>query len=60
MAGLQDLEIIKLARVTIDFPNNADSSWSLDIKKTSATIPYKLEKKLKLISATRAASTKNK
>jgi hypothetical protein len=48
----------KLARVTIDFPNNADSSWSLDIKKTSATIPYKFREEIKkLISATRAAST---
>ena len=37
----------KLARVTIDFPNNADSSWSLDIKKTSATI-LNLEKYKKI------------
>lgn len=48
----------KLARVTIDFPNNADSSWSLDIKKTSATIPYEFREEIKkLINATRAAST---
>ena len=38
----------KLARVTIDFPNNADSSWSLDIKKTSATIPYKFREEIKI------------
>ncbi|MFC2148759.1 ATP-binding protein [Bacteroidota bacterium] len=29
----------KLARVTIDYPNNADHLWSLDITKTNASIP---------------------
>ena len=37
----------KLARVTINYPNTADSEWSLDITKTKATAPYEFKKKIK-------------
>lgn len=37
----------KLARVTIDYPNDADSLWSLDITKTNAKIPYEFVKGIK-------------
>lgn len=30
----------KLARVVIDYPNNTDHLWGLDITKTNAEIPY--------------------
>lgn len=37
----------KLARVTINYPNTADSEWSLDITKTKATAPFEFKKKIK-------------
>ena len=37
----------KLARVTIDYPNNADSLWSLDITKTNAFIPFEFKKEIR-------------
>ena len=37
----------KLARVTIDYPNNADTIWSLDITKTNAFIPFEFVKEIK-------------
>ena len=37
----------KLARVTIDYPNNADTVWSLDITKTNAFIPYEFVNEIK-------------
>jgi len=37
----------KLARVVINYPNNADHLWSLDITKTNAEIPYKFKKEIK-------------
>ena len=47
----------KLARVVIDYPNDADSLWSLDITKTNASIPYQFKKEIKkLIDAARRAS----
>jgi len=36
----------KLARVTIDYPNNSDTLWNLDITKTNATIPYEFKKEI--------------
>ena len=36
----------KLARVVIDYPNNADSLWSLDITKTNAKIPYEFKNEI--------------
>lgn len=47
----------KLARVVIDYPNNADTLWSLDITKTNATIPYSFRREIKnLINITRRGS----
>lgn len=47
----------KLARVIIDYPNDADSLWSLDITKTKATIPFEFKMEiLKLINATKQGS----
>lgn len=38
----------KLARVTIEYSNDADSLWSLDITKTNAKIPYEFVREIKL------------
>ena len=46
-------EINKLARVRVDIPNSLDSIWDIDVKKSTATIPYKIRKQL---SATITAS----
>ena len=47
----------KLARVVIDYPNNADTLWSLDITKTNASIPFEFKREIeKLILATKSAS----
>lgn len=37
----------KLSRVVIDYPNNADHLWSLDITKTNAEIPYEFKEEIK-------------
>lgn len=39
----------KLARVVIDYPNDADELWSLDITKTNATIPLKFKNEIELL-----------
>ena len=47
----------KLARVVIDYPNNADSIWSLDVTKTNATVPFEFKTAIKdLIHAAQKAS----
>ena len=47
----------KLARVVINYPNNADHLWSLDITKTNASIPYEFKKAIKdLIIASKSES----
>ena len=47
----------KLARVVINYPNNADQMWSLDITKTNASIPYTFRKEIgNLISAVKKKS----
>lgn len=47
----------KLARVVIDYPNDADSIWSLDITKTNASIPFEFKTAIKdLIEAAQKAS----
>ena len=49
----------KLARVVIDYPNDADTTWSLDITKTKASIPYEFKKEIiKLINTTKIGSVK--
>lgn len=48
----------KLARVVIDYPNNADDLWSLDITKTNASIPFEFKSAIKeLILASKNEST---
>ncbi len=37
----------KLARVVIDYPNDADALWSLDITKTNASIPFEFKREIK-------------
>ena len=39
-------ELNKLARVRVDIPNSLDSIWSIDVKKSTATIPQKIRKQL--------------
>ena len=47
----------KLARVVINYPNNADQEWSLDVTKTNSTIPYDFRKEIKnLINAVKKKS----
>ena len=49
----------KLARVVIDYPNNADALWSLDITKTNASIPFEFKQDIKkLIDVTKKGSVK--
>ena len=42
-------EATKLARVRIDFPNTLDEYWTIDIKKSKATPPYKVKETLRKI-----------
>jgi len=49
----------KLARVVIDYPNDADALWSLDITKTNASIPFEFRNEItKLIDAAKNKSIK--
>ena len=49
----------KLARVVIDYPNDADALWSLDITKTNAQIPFEFKIAIKhLIDTTKKGSVK--
>ena len=43
---LKNSNATKLARVVIDYPNDADELWSLDITKTNASIPIKFKKEI--------------
>ena len=42
-------EATKLARVQIDFPNSADKSWTIDIKKSRARPPHAVRERLRQI-----------
>jgi hypothetical protein len=42
-------ELTKLARVRVDIPNALDHLWTLDIKKSSATVPQSIRSNLKRI-----------
>lgn len=46
---LSDGELKRLAKIRIDLPNNIDTYWKLDIKKSSAQIPSTLKDQLKQI-----------
>lgn len=39
-------ELSKLARVKVDIPNTLDYMWSIDIKKSKATLPDKIKKQM--------------
>jgi anti-sigma regulatory factor (Ser/Thr protein kinase) len=43
-------EHYKLCRILIDLPNSIDSSWKIDIKKSTATPPLKIKNQLKAYS----------
>ncbi|CQH44226.1 TPA: ATP-binding protein [Yersinia enterocolitica] len=44
-------EATKLARVQIDFPNNLDEVWTIDIKKSRARPPHAVRERLRQIIA---------
>ena len=49
----------KLARVVIDYPNDADELWSLDVTKTNASIPFEFRREIKkLIETTKDGSVR--
>ena len=49
----------KLARVVIDYPNDADALWSLDVTKTNASIPYEFKREItKLIDTAKKGSVR--
>lgn len=39
-------ELGKLARVRVDIPNSLDSLWEIDIKKSTASLPHFIKKRL--------------
>lgn len=39
-------ELGKLARVQVDIPNTLDSLWEIDIKKSTASLPFNVKKQL--------------
>ena len=45
--GIPREEIFKYARVKVDIPNTLDDIWHIDIKKQNATIPRKIQDRLK-------------
>ncbi len=42
-------ESTKLARIQIDFTNHLDNIWTIDIKKSKATLPYSVKEKIKQV-----------
>lgn len=40
-------ELTKLTRVMVDIPNSLDHLWTLDIKKSAATPPFEVKRRLK-------------
>lgn len=46
---LSDGELKRLAKVRIDLPNNIDTHWTIDVKKSSAQIPSMIKEQLKKI-----------
>lgn len=43
---IKNYELNKLARVRVDIPNSLDSIWEIDIKKSTASLPDIIKKKL--------------
>lgn len=53
--GYQQEEHYKLARIQLDIPNNMDSEWEIDVKKSRATPPASIRDQLRnLATATRS------
>lgn len=48
--GFRKEEHCKLARIRIDFPNNLDADWIIDVKKSKAQPPRPLKDRLKQIA----------
>lgn len=46
---LTDGELKRLAKIRIDLPNNIDTHWKIDVKKSSAQIPSIIKEQLKQI-----------
>ncbi|WP_298468965.1 ATP-binding protein [uncultured Psychrobacillus sp.] len=46
---LTDGELKRLAKIRIDIPNNIDTLWAIDVKKSSAQIPSMIKEQLKQI-----------
>lgn len=46
---LSDGELKRLAKIRIDLPNNIDTYWTIDVKKSSAQIPSMIKEQLKQI-----------
>lgn len=46
---LTDGELKRLAKIRIDLPNNIDTHWKIDVKKSSAQIPSTIKDQLKQI-----------
>ena len=45
--GMPREELYKYARIKVDIPNTLDDIWHIDIKKQHATIPRKVQERLK-------------
>jgi hypothetical protein len=48
--GFQKEEHAKLARIQVDIPNTLDSTWQIDVKKSTARPPGALREELKRIA----------
>lgn len=46
---LSEGDLKRLAKIQIDLPNNIDSHWTIDVKKSSAQIPSTIKQQLKQI-----------
>lgn len=56
---IRQSEMFKLARIQIDLPNNLDSLWKIDVKKSYASPPSIIRQRLsKIIEKISGASTK--
>lgn len=45
----RQMELTKLTRVRIDIKNGMDSDWKIDVKKSSAQLPYQVRARLRRI-----------
>ncbi len=54
----RQMELTKLARVRIDIKNGMDAEWKIDVKKSSAQLPYQVRVRLRRIIETIGANSK--